>query len=795
MATVNRLPQNVPPTKGWWGEIKEKWLELGAILAGIIFVVLATYRSFLMFFNDPSAVPFAAQNWLVFLLVGYFPLTYIAYNRVRAPMRIKRLENDLRLLGYEQDQQTIIAHKRVRAPMRIKRLENDLRLLGYEQDQQTSNKDELDAKTLYETVHDPLSYILFILFTMFVTGVAASWLITLPDAGAKGINLDVDTLRAMRYGFLGAYLFSAYLVYRRHSTDDLQPMVYLYCAFTIFAGVIFNYVAFEAVTSISGSSTVATSGVGAGLIAIISFSLGYFPYLAVRWFNDLAFRTLQVGKRRADSLPLSLIDGISEWHETRLRDNGIDDIQNLASVEIRSLLVNTPFSSQEVVAWVDQANLYLYLDPNEIESFRRGKINMLSDFHAMWKQCGDDKDKINALAQQLQTTPEKLQMLYVATQEGPNVHRVLGYWPACADEVHLIRKEVKEIAEKQHKELSDELNKLIFPPKGKDEQTLLAPKELHERVMQNYLNVLELLETSPKAEFLTDLGLVTSFFDKYDEAIKYYNPAIEKNANVRTIYARAVAYYCSGDYNKAIDDYSTCLQNTDKPDSRYYVKRAQAYWYAGDIDNAIADFEKAINDDQALDETSREAHYNLGVILRQNHKFLEAEEQIKYVLDRDPNNPYAKNELAYLYCQSGEHLDQANELVEDAIHFSTKLENYPDPSFLDTLATVQIKQARACQDEQIRLKLLGQAATNMQKVLYSQKIDVEWYPEVIKEHLGDLVTQMINLASMTADVCTNHNLIDRAEGLLIDAHCLPNCPSELTIVIDEHLKHLYACRK
>ena len=41
----------------------------------------------------------------------------------------------------------------------------------------------------------------------------------------------------MRYGFVGAYLFAILWVYRRHTTRDLQPYVYLQCTLTIIGGL------------------------------------------------------------------------------------------------------------------------------------------------------------------------------------------------------------------------------------------------------------------------------------------------------------------------------------------------------------------------------------------------------------------------------------------------------------------------------------------------------------------------------------------------------------------------------
>jgi tetratricopeptide (TPR) repeat protein len=210
------------------------------------------------------------------------------------------------------------------------------------------------------------------------------------------------------------------------------------CSLTLIAGLVFNYVAFEAITHIAASQSTAASGVGAGLLAIIAFSLGYFPSLAIRWFNELAYSALGMHPRRANDLPLGLIDGISQWHETRLHDNGIDNVQNLASTEIPDLLLNTTFNAQEVIDWVDQAILYLYLDQSTIESFRRTGIRRFYDFLKQWEPyyCDPkssltpkfDSQKKVRIALQLQSTSEKIDILYQSIMNAPNSCYVGNYW-------------------------------------------------------------------------------------------------------------------------------------------------------------------------------------------------------------------------------------------------------------------------------------------------------------------------------------------------------------------------------
>jgi hypothetical protein len=351
-------------------------------------------------------------------LAAFFPLSAIVYERSQSAPREAELERDLRLLNCKNSDEHIKSCKEFYAQW---------------------------------------NYALHYLLAMALTILGMSLFLQPPQAGNSWLDLDADTRQAMRYGFVGAYLFSIVWVYRRYTTRDLQPYVYLHCTLTILAGLGFNYVAFEAISKLLPSPSDAaasaanldmTGGAGAGLVAITAFSLGFFPSLATRWFTRLAHSALNESRHRADQFPLGLIDGISRFHESRLLDEGIDNIQNLASASIKDLLCQTRYSAQQVVEWIDQAVLYSYLEPSEIESFRRGGVRTISDFRDFWyplylklDRASDGTVKpppqasVNGVdtwrkthAQQLQSTPERLDALYRTTAVGPNMAHIIHYW-------------------------------------------------------------------------------------------------------------------------------------------------------------------------------------------------------------------------------------------------------------------------------------------------------------------------------------------------------------------------------
>ncbi|NWF69797.1 MAG: hypothetical protein HXY40_12000 [Chloroflexi bacterium] len=628
-------------------------LTVVVFLAGTLFMILTLRYAWTEFWAGQNLGGFL----VIFVMVCFFPLTYMAY--------------------YGQQRQT-----------RIERLRDDLALLGY-----TQSEAQAKANELYQRVHDPLSYTFFIALACLLTIIGGSWFFWDPQTSPVLALKDTNTLQAMRYGFLGAYLFSVFLIYRRYTTNDLHPMAYLYAAFTLLAGMVFNYVAFETIAFVANSEgTQQATGIGAGLLAIIAFSLGFFPYLAVRWFNRLAQRALEFSGRRTESLHLGLIDGISDLHETRLRDNGIDDIQNLASAEIIDLLVNTAFSAQQVLEWIDQAILFLYLDESEIESFRRGKIRLLSDFHKAWESCAEDGAKQQELARQLQSTPDKLGTLYRSTREGANVHRVLDYWDQATARIQDVRK----FSEKQMKELFDLLRSKVDStwrtgtPPEENLDTLIS-------LAQGYGKLLEQLNqrrgAQPDAQILAQLGGLSLWLGAYGEAIERLNTAIEL------------------DHKQMADTEKKggALAELKHICAEHHMKRAYAYVGLERYAEAQLDLDETVK----LTPDDPYVYANRAYAYRAQKKFNLVEAELSTMTKRFPEQPDGYNELALFYLGRDEKLDEALVLSNQAVEKSTASHGQPRAMYLDTLAAIQTKLGFRQQNSDERQATLKAAYTNI----------------------------------------------------------------------------------
>jgi hypothetical protein len=384
------LAYNSMTYDGWvrWYERLSFWLGIGLFVMSIGFVT-----------NFVAVL-------LVLVMCGFFPVSYLAYNRYEART------------NYDQNSRPLVVDFTLMQSNTTAATNPALYKL-----QESFNKQELS----YHPPHELWAYItLNIALTFF--GVLL--LLGVVPISANQI-WDGEVLGALRYGFLGAYLFSLQLLYRRAMMRDVDVSVYMYTALNMLAGFIFNYVAFTALGSLVQSGEGDANTLGAGLLPILAFALGYFPYLAIRWFDGLAHRALSQNNNRLEQLSLDTIGGMSNFHQTRLRDMGIDNVQNLATVDIYDFMVRTKFKGQMVMDWVDQALLYVHLDATQIQTFRSNKIRTATDFMDYYdKYLANQNAEMNNASNILlgQVTREQLDLLHSALSKAPNIDKLKNYW-------------------------------------------------------------------------------------------------------------------------------------------------------------------------------------------------------------------------------------------------------------------------------------------------------------------------------------------------------------------------------
>lgn len=156
---------------------------------------------------------------------------------------------------------------------------------------------------------------------------------------------------ALRYGFIGSYAFIVQSLVRRYFQADLKTHAYV----SAMARVI---LVSALITAVHPLWTM--QGVPEQTELAFAFLIGFFPELGLRAIRQgLAgvMRALPIGTD--ERFPLRQLDGVTIWVQARFLEEGIEDMQNLATANLVDLMLHTRMPISRLVDWVDQAFLYL----------------------------------------------------------------------------------------------------------------------------------------------------------------------------------------------------------------------------------------------------------------------------------------------------------------------------------------------------------------------------------------------------------------------------------------------------
>ncbi len=183
----------------------------------------------------------------------------------------------------------------------------------------------------------------------------------------------------------------------------------------------------------------------------------------------------------------------------------------------------------------------------------------------------------------------------------------------------------------------------------------------HDAQARQYLiQAAELMPTN--ADILRNLVRLDEKEGRLQESVARVAAAVEKepdNAKLRTL-SGLVALV-----DKRNSDAEAAFQKSielDPTDSAGYEQLARLYAKSGRLNEAVATYEEAI---KARPEDPN-LHYFLGTLYSFGGAQDKAIERYESAIRYGPNLPYPKNDLAYIYAESGENLDRALDLAQDA---------------------------------------------------------------------------------------------------------------------------------
>lgn len=290
------------------------------------------------------------------ILLSYIPITFATYRGLREPLKQMQVEWELSLFGVES------------------REEYEGALAG-------------STYSLGQYIV-PLTYIFTVIMALYAMThpaiIQLGWWDGLLERVVNVFGLPPDgslpeviTGRFMFWGWLGAYIHSVDRTIRHYLAQDLSPNVYIFAARRFIIAFV--------VSSIVGLG-VGSLGQSAGLgfdqnlttVYVVCFAIGLFPERGVRWVSSTANRALQQ-KEPTEQRSLRLIDGIGEWQQGRLDQEGVSNVENLAMTNLLALVVKTPFDVGQIVHWVDQAILMTEVSPEQFAKLKKAGLETASN--------------------------------------------------------------------------------------------------------------------------------------------------------------------------------------------------------------------------------------------------------------------------------------------------------------------------------------------------------------------------------------------------------------------------------
>jgi hypothetical protein len=190
---------------------------------------------------------------------------------------------------------------------------------------------------------------------------AACWVAVLWDT-ASATNPD-SIWDVLKFAFVGAYAFIVQSLIRRFFQSDLRPSAYASAVMRIVVVLLTMVALHQLLRSLAFTTE-----------AAVAFVVGFFPVIAFQALQRAAAATLRVFvPQLTPDYPLNQLDGLNVWYEARLLEEGIEDMQNLATANLVDVMLHTRVPVGRLVDWIDQAELYLHLDRAE-RGFRERRL-------------------------------------------------------------------------------------------------------------------------------------------------------------------------------------------------------------------------------------------------------------------------------------------------------------------------------------------------------------------------------------------------------------------------------------
>jgi hypothetical protein len=196
-----------------------------------------------------------------------------------------------------------------------------------------------------------------------------------------------QSMVVLTMAFLGAYIWSCQNIIRRLVAGDLAPIEYFNTTLRMILAPLLSLMVSFLVQAGGAPQFLQQS------LPVIAFMTGMLPGVVLHYLEEQVRALLKITKHGAPDLPLAMIEGLNRYHAVRLGEVSIDNAQNLAEANVVELILKTPFNPNQLIDWIAQARLFVYVK-DDLEPLRRFGIRSAFDL----SDLADDEPRIMEIA-------------------------------------------------------------------------------------------------------------------------------------------------------------------------------------------------------------------------------------------------------------------------------------------------------------------------------------------------------------------------------------------------------------
>lgn len=196
------------------------------------------------------------------------------------------------------------------------------------------------------------------------------------------------------------------------------------------------------------------------------------------------------------------------------------------------------------------------------------------------------------------------------------------------------------------------------------------------------------MRNDPPVVLYRELGSHLLDAERHEDAIEILKEAAEHTSDQLResrwyfLYLLSYAHAFNGQIEEALEDVRSAQQlQPEIPNLAY--QEAWVYYHAREWDRALELFEEFIKKHPGEKDLIQSSRFRISSIYVEQGDMARGEAVLQEVLESDPDNTQANNDLGYLWADQGKNLEQARTMIQKALDAEPE-----NPAYLDSMGWV-----------------------------------------------------------------------------------------------------------